>query len=153
METDQALAQIASSLGEDAYYLLSDDSDHFLAEAALAAIAGALLSSFLKGFTEAAQARGEQWGKDLANFLADRVDKGLERVRDKGRPGADAEAIAAEARTVTEGATSEQAAAWATASEASLVGALDGYGLTAKAAARAASTVRASGLELIGWGQ
>jgi hypothetical protein len=151
METDQAVAQIASSLGEDAYLFLSDDGDHFLAEAALAAIAGALLSSFLKGFTAAAQERSEQWGKDLANFLADRVDSGLARVRDKGEPEADA--VAAETRVVAHHATAAQATLWATTSEQALAGALAGYELTPRAAERAASTARQAGLELVGWGE
>jgi hypothetical protein len=149
----RAVATIASSLGEDAYLFLSDDADHFLAEAALAAIAGALLSSFLKGFTEAAQERSEQWGKGLATFLADRVDKGLERVREKGEPAADAEAAVTDTRAVAQGATAAQATLWSTTSEHALAGALEGCELTPRAAERAASTARHAGLELIGWGE
>jgi hypothetical protein len=151
METDQAVAAIAASLGEDAYLFLSDDSDHFLAEAALAAIAGALLSSFLKGFSEAAQARSEAWGKDLANFLGDRVEKGLARVREKRAPEADS--VAEETRVVARDATAAQATLWASTSEHALAGALQGYELTPRAAERAAATARQAGLELIGWGE
>lgn len=151
METDQAVAQIASSLGEDAYLFLSDDADHFLAEAALAAIAGALLSSFLKGFKEAAEARSEEWGKGLANFLADRVDQGLARVREKRGPEVDP--VVEETHAVAKEATAAQATLWATTSERALAGALAGYELTPRAAERAASTARQAGLELVGWGE
>jgi hypothetical protein len=49
--TAQAMADVESVLGPDVY-VLAPKADYFLGEAVLAATAGLLIESFLRGFTE-----------------------------------------------------------------------------------------------------
>jgi hypothetical protein len=155
--TAQAIEAIRVVIADDAYVFLDDEADHFVAEAFLIAVATLLIQSFAKGFTDRASQRSETWGRELADWLADRVERVLGVAGDDtlAAPGdTAAAAVAAEplvsaARAAAAGSSREEIDVYATASEAALAEALRERGLTAAAAARIAAEVREAGIKAI----
>lgn len=155
--TAEAIDAIRAVIADDAYVFLDDEADHFVAEAFLIAVASLLIQSFAKGFTDRARERSETWGRELADWLADGVERVLD-VAGEGRPAAsdDAAAAAAEAEPLVSAARAaaaessrEQIEVYAAAIEAALAEALCERELTAAAAARIAAQVREAGMKAI----
>jgi hypothetical protein len=74
-EPIESAEAIANVLQDDAYLLLPDDGRrHFIGEAVLVGIAGALLTGFIAGVTATLTDRAKEWGAHATKWLLDRVE-------------------------------------------------------------------------------
>lgn len=75
-KADKAVEAVAAMLSEsdqDLYVYAPPGSAHFIPESVIYAVAGFLLGAFFKGAKAAAEKKVEAWGKDVTNWLLDKI--------------------------------------------------------------------------------
>lgn len=126
----EAVDRTREALGTDAYLLIEGEERHFLAEAALTALASTVLTASLKGLVASAEGRAEQRGREVGAWVLDRAERVLGLGQDP-----ELEAAAAEAQA---------AGGDPDAAEAALAAGLREEGFLAEAAERVAAAARAA---------
>jgi hypothetical protein len=143
----ESAKMIARSLSDDAYLLLPGDGRrHFVGEAVLIGIGGALLTGFIAGVTATLKDRALEWGKQASTWLLGKIE-GVLNADDAAAEGvAELDAEVSEAAQAAAG--NEKAPDITLVTQIVLV-ILTDNGMTEAAAARVANDVRAQATLLL----